>query len=160
MNLENHLPLPYRPNAGLVVLNHDGLVFAGQRLDTDYDAWQMPQGGIDEGEDAKSAALRELEEETGIVSNKVSFIEQTADWLTYDFPPELVGQLCGGKYRGQKQHWFLFRFLGDDTDININTKEPEFSVWKWIEPEKLMDKIVPFKRDVYRQVFEGFKQHL
>jgi len=145
---------------GLVVMNAQGHIFAAQRLDRYMDAWQMPQGGIDKGEEPKEAALRELEEETGITPEKVDLIAQSTDWLTYELPVELIPQLWKGKYRGQKQMWFLLKFNGADADINIETEHPEFSQWTWMAPDALLDKIVPFKRDVYQAVFTEFKDHL
>ncbi|PTV95292.1 putative (di)nucleoside polyphosphate hydrolase [Rhodobacter aestuarii] len=152
--------LPYRKNVGIVLMNADGLIFAGQRIDNPGHAWQMPQGGIDAGEKPKEAALRELSEETGVRADLVEKIAKTEDWVTYDLPEELIGQIWGGKYRGQKQKWFLFRFLGQDSDVNIATEHPEFSVWQWMEPAELIEKIVPFKRAVYEQVFDTFRPHI
>jgi putative (di)nucleoside polyphosphate hydrolase len=120
----------------------------------------MPQGGIDPGEGPAEAALRELEEETGINSSKVVILAETQNWIPYELPPDLIPKLWNGKYRGQKQKWFLMRFLGEDTDIDIETEEPEFSSWKWIAPSALPDAIVPFKRDVYVAVLEAFQSHL
>ena len=148
--------LPYRKNAGVVLRNQAGLIFAGQRLDNKDAAWQMPQGGIDDGEAPQQAALRELEEETGVAPTKVKFIAQTDDWLTYDLPVELIPNLWKGRFRGQAQLWFLFDFIGDDTDINIATKEPEFSEWQWLSAPELVQKIVPFKVEMYQQVFSAF----
>ncbi len=152
--------LPYRRNVGLVLLNADGLVFAGQRIDNPGSAWQMPQGGIDKGEKPREAALRELREETGVRPDLVEKLAKTEDWLTYDLPPELIGSIWGGRYRGQQQKWFLFRFLGTDSDVNIATEHPEFSVWQWMHPDTLVERIVPFKRAVYEQVFDAFRDHL
>ena len=152
--------LPYRPNVGIVVLNQFGQIFAAQRLDRYMDAWQMPQGGIDKGEDPEIAALRELEEETGITADLVSPVAQSKGWLPYELPHELVPQLWKGKYRGQEQKWFLYRFLGRDQDINIETEHPEFSRWTWMTPDELISKIVPFKQDVYSAVFEEFGEFL
>ena len=152
--------LPYRPNVGIMLVNRDGRVFVAQRLDSENDAWQMPQGGIDKGEDPRAAALRELQEETGVSPDLVRIEAQTPDWLCYDFPHELAPRTCGGKYRGQKQRWFLMRFLGDDNQIDIETEHPEFSRWEWIDPADLVDRIVPFKRDVYAQVLREFSGHL
>jgi putative (di)nucleoside polyphosphate hydrolase len=149
--------LGYRPCVGIMLVNMDGKVFVGQRLDNEVEAWQMPQGGIDEGEDAKSAALRELNEETGIVHNDVEIIARAKEEHFYDLPPELIGKLWGGKYRGQRQYWFLARFVGSDADINIKTKHPEFREWKWASPETLPDMIVPFKRKLYRDILQEFR---
>ncbi len=160
MTEEERLKLPYRKNVGMAVINSDGHVFAGQRLDSDYEAWQMPQGGIDDGETADVAAKRELWEETGIVENHIDIIATSTDWLRYDFPPELAAKLWRGGYRGQEQKWYLMRFLGADADINIVTEHPEFSTWKWMAPEELMSKIVPFKRQLYVQVFDEFTPYL
>ncbi|WP_444463673.1 RNA pyrophosphohydrolase [Rhodobacter capsulatus] len=160
MTPEKLAALPYRKNVGLVLINAKGLIFAGQRIDNPGHAWQMPQGGIDAGERPKEAALRELQEETGVRPDLVEKIAKTEDWLVYDLPEELIGNIWGGKYRGQKQKWFLFRFLGQDSDVNIATEHPEFSVWRWMEPAELVEKIVPFKRAVYEQVFDIFAEHL
>lgn len=160
MTPEELAALPYRKNVGLVLINAEGLIFAGQRIDNPGHAWQMPQGGIDAGERPKEAALRELQEETGVRPDLVEKIAKTEDWLVYDLPEELIGTIWGGKYRGQKQKWFLFRFLGQDSDVNIATEHPEFSVWRWMEPAELVEKIVPFKRAVYEQVFDSFAEHL
>lgn len=149
--------LPYRPCAGIMLANGDGLIFVGQRIDNPgSDAWQMPQGGIDEGEDPRDAALRELIEETGVPTDLVSIIAQTREELFYDLPEELLGKLWGGKWRGQRQHWFLMRFLGQDSDINIETRHPEFSNWKWTTPESLPGLIVPFKKRLYEHVVREF----
>src|SRR3712207_6268250 len=123
--------LPYRPGAGVMLLNREGKVFVAQRLDSSLDAWQMPQGGLDEGEDPQEGALRELEEETGIPSDKVEVIDRCPVELFYDLPDELIGKLWGGRWRGQRQSWFLCRFLGEDRDIDIETENPEFRAWKW-----------------------------
>ena len=152
--------LPYRANVGVMVLSKSGDVFVAQRLEHYANAWQMPQGGIDPGEGPAEAALRELEEETGINSSKVVILAETQNWIPYELPPDLIPKLWNGKYRGQKQKWFLMRFLGEDTDIDIETEEPEFSSRKWIAPSALPDAIVPFKRDVYVAVLEAFQSHL
>ena len=152
--------LPYRPCAGVMLLNHDGKVFVGQRIDNLADAWQMPQGGIDKGEDAETAARRELGEETGIASDKVELIADAGRDFDYDLPPDLAGKVWGGKYRGQRQRWFLFRFLGQDSDIDIATPHPEFRAWRWAGPDELEHLIVPFKRDLYRDVVAAFAAHL
>ncbi len=152
--------LPYRPCVGIVLINARGEIFAGQRLDSTADAWQMPQGGIDDGEKPRQAALRELWEETGVTADLVEFVAKTEGWVTYDLPPELLGKVWGGKYRGQKQKWFLFRYLGRDDQVNIATDHPEFSRWRWIGAEEMVASIVPFKRDVYAQVVAAFRPHL
>lgn len=152
--------LPYRPCVGVVLINPSGLIFAGQRIDSDSPAWQMPQGGIDAGEKPRAAALRELGEETGVGADQVDFVAKTPDWLTYDLPPELLGKVWGGKYRGQKQRWFLFRFHGSDSDIRIDTPHPEFKAWKWVQADEMLAAIVPFKRAVYGQVIDAFRGHL
>ena len=152
--------LPYRPCVGVMVLNAAGDVFVGQRLDRDYQAWQMPQGGVDPGEDPEQAALRELEEETGITRDLVTVEAQTKGWLPYELPHELVPKLWKGKFRGQEQKWFLLRFHGSDDQVNIETSEPEFSAWKWIAPAVMLDGIVPFKRSVYEQVLREFGDHV
>lgn len=144
--------LGYRPCVGIVLANAKGQIFAGQRLDFASDAWQMPQGGIDKGEDAQTAALRELAEETGLPARAVQIEAQTAEWITYELPDDLIPKLWGGRYRGQKQMWFLMRLVGDEALINIQTQIPEFSRWQWMAPKDLLASIVPFKRDVYASV--------
>ncbi|MDH7637941.1 RNA pyrophosphohydrolase [Sphingomonas oryzagri] len=148
--------LPYRPAAGIMLVNAEGKVFVGQRLDSTAEAWQMPQGGVDPGEDVEQAAFRELEEETGIPRHLVEIVARAAEDLDYDLPPELVGKLWKGKYRGQRQAWFLMRFLGTDADVAIETAHPEFRAWKWAEPSELPDMIVPFKRALYQNVLRAF----
>lgn len=152
--------LPYRPCVGLMVLNMAGEVFVGQRLDRDYDAWQMPQGGVDPGEEPRDAALRELEEETGITRDLVTIEAETADWLPYELPRDLVPKLWKGRFRGQEQKWFLLRFRGTDDQVNIQTAEPEFKEWRWLTPDEMLDGIVPFKREVYARVVSEFGDRL
>lgn len=152
--------LPYRPCVGVMLINPQGMIFAGQRFDNPVPAWQMPQGGIDEGEKPRAAALRELWEETGVTGELVEFVAKTDDWVTYDLPPELLGKVWGGKYRGQRQKWFLFRFLGEDRQVNINTDHPEFSKWCWIGADEMIAAIVPFKRKVYEAVVQAFRPYL
>ncbi len=156
-SMPNDQPLSYRPCVGIMLVNTEGRVFVGQRLDNEVEAWQMPQGGIDEGEEPKAAALRELNEETGIDREHVEIIATAREEHFYDLPPELVGKLWGGKYRGQRQFWYLARFLGTDENIDIATDHPEFRAWKWIEPETLPDLIVPFKRKLYRDILQEFR---
>ena len=152
--------LPYRPCVGVMLINAEGLVFAGQRLVNPAPAWQMPQGGIDEGEKPREAAYRELWEETGIPRELVEFIGKTHGWVTYDLPPELLGKVWGGKYRGQKQKWFLLRYLGRDDQVDIATEHPEFAKWRWIAADDMLASIVPFKRAVYEEVIRSFRAHL
>ena len=160
MASDAHDALPYRLNVGIMLINHDGLVFVGQRRDNHSDAWQMPQGGIDDGENPKEAALRELHEETGIPANLVQVLEVSENWISYDLPKDLISQLWGGRFRGQKQKWYLMRFLGSDTEVNIQTETPEFSAWKWIPPDALVENIVPFKKSVYQKVLSEFSKTL
>lgn len=152
--------LPYRPCVGVMLVNAQGRVFVGKRIDNkEGDAWQMPQGGIDEGEELHPAALRELYEETGIPAGLVTIIAESREEHLYDLPGELLGKLWGGRYRGQRQRWLLLRFNGEDTDVNLEAhRHPEFLDWKWVEPEQLPDMIVPFKKRVYRQVVEEFRE--
>ncbi|MCQ0093911.1 RNA pyrophosphohydrolase [Roseovarius sp. M141] len=152
--------LPYRPCVGVMLVNRDGHVFVGQRIDTKEPAWQMPQGGIDPGEDARAAAVRELAEETGVTPDLVRIEAETAGWVRYDLPHDLVARMWKGRYRGQEQKWFLARFRGDDSQINILTAHPEFSHWCWLSPADLPRHIVPFKRAVYTAVLEEFAPHL
>ena len=143
-----------------MLLNSKGQVFVGARIDNTDEAWQMPQGGIDDGEQPWATALRELEEETGIAPHLVERIAASPERIKYDLPAELRGKLWGGKYAGQDQDWYLARFLGQDSDINIATAHPEFREWKWIEPRLLPDLIVPFKRELYRQLLAEFSDYL
>ena len=151
--------LPYRPCVGVMLVNGDGHAFVGKRIDNrEGDFWQMPQGGIDDGEALHDAALRELWEETGVEAEHVTLLAQTREELFYDLPEELVGKLWKGRYRGQRQHWLLARFSGNDEHIRIDAHDPaEFCEWKWIAPALLPDLIVPFKKRVYRSVLEEFR---
>ncbi len=148
--------LPYRPGVGAMLVNSDGLVFVGQRIDSSLDAWQMPQGGVDPGEEPDDAVLRELEEETGVAPSLVEIVACGVAPYDYDLPADLIKTVWKGKYRGQRQHWYLLRFLGEDTDINIATAHPEFNQWQWVAPEALVDLIVPFKRDLYAAIVAEF----
>ncbi|HEX8379662.1 MAG TPA: RNA pyrophosphohydrolase [Allosphingosinicella sp.] len=152
--------LPYRPAVGVMLLNREGKVWVGQRLDSTLEAWQMPQGGLDEGEEAEEGALRELEEETGIGRDKVEIVARHGEELYYDLPEELVGKLWKGRWRGQRQTWFLARFLGSDSDVHIDTPEPEFRAWRWADPADLPSMIVPFKKKLYEDVVAAFREWL
>ena len=146
--------LPYRPCAGVVLINREALVFTGERIDTPG-AWQMPQGGIDKGETPAEAALRELEEEIGVPAKLAKILEETEDWVYYDFPPDLKRRLPG-PYVGQRQKWFALRFLGSDSDIRLDLHTPEFDAWRWAELEATPPLIIPFKRPVYETVVTRF----
>lgn len=152
--------LPYRPCAGVMLLNAKGEVFVGQRLDSVVEAWQMPQGGIDPGEAPLDAAIRELGEEAGIAPGHIELVAEAPDELFYDLPDDLIGRIWKGKWRGQRQRWFLFRFTGTDADVNIQTAEPEFRAWQWVQPSQLPDLIVPFKRDLYARLLDIFGEAL
>ena len=150
----------YRRGVGVMLLNSEGKVWVGARIDNSADAWQMPQGGIDEGEEPWATALRELEEETGISAGLVERIAECPERLRYTLPPELVGVIWKEPWVGQEQDWFLCRFLGPDTDVNIATPHPEFREWRWVEPKQLPDLIVPFKRELYRRLLADFADYL
>jgi len=156
---KSHSGLPYRPCVGVMLVNGGGKVFVGKRIDNkEGDAWQMPQGGMDDGEDILSAGLRELGEETGVSEANATLIARAKEELLYDLPDELVGTLWGGKYRGQRQFWLLMRFTGADEEIDLEAHNPpEFCEWKWVDPELLPELIVPFKKRVYRAVLEEFR---
>ena len=152
--------LPYRRCVGAVLFNRDGLVWVGKRIpksgDNFTDAWQMPQGGIDDGEDSQISVFRELHEETGIDAAEI--IAETSGWLTYELPEHLRGISWGGKYRGQKQKWYALRYLGEDQDFDLNAFDtPEFSSWRWVRLEEVLELIVPFKHDVYKQLVSEFR---
>jgi putative (di)nucleoside polyphosphate hydrolase len=155
--IERHIDpteLPYRPCVGMMLFNRAGKIFVGKRIDQSVEAWQMPQGGIDQGEDPKAAALRELEEEIG--TRNVAVLREHKDWLAYELPPELIGVAWEGRYRGQRLKWFALRFLGADGEIDLNTIHPEFSEWKWVDADELLRLIVPFKRETYAKVVTAF----
>ena len=156
----NDSTLPYRPCAGVMLLNRNGQVFVGQRIDSTVEAWQMPQGGIDEGEDAETAAIRELGEETGVLPDKVELVAVAPEELFYDLPPDMIGKVWKGKWRGQRQRWFLYRFLGEDSDVDIATKHQEFRAWRWVDPAELPAIIVPFKKALYEDVLAAFAEQL
>lgn len=158
MSDDDHL---YRRAVGVMLLNSAGKVFVGARIDNPEDSWQMPQGGIDKGEEPWPAALRELEEETGITPGLVERVAQCTEPLRYDLPDEWRPRLWGGKWKGQQQHWFLARFLGSDADVRLDAAgHAEFRAWRWVEPRELPDLIVPFKRELYRRLLEEFGDHL
>lgn len=147
--------LPYRPCVGLMLINAEGKVFVGRRIDQTVEGWQMPQGGIDKGETPEQAAMRELKEETG--TDKAEIVGTHPDWLNYDLPPHLIGVALHGKYRGQTQKWFALRFTGTDSDINLVTQEPEFATWRWVDMDELLSMVVSFKRDTYKKVVAVFQ---
>jgi putative (di)nucleoside polyphosphate hydrolase len=149
----------YRRGVGVMLINEHRHVFVGRRIDNRDEAWQMPQGGIDKGEEPWPAALRELEEETGIPPHLVEKLAGHPQQLRYDIPEAIASRLWGGKWKGQLQDWYLARFLGTDAEVNIQTKHPEFSHWKWVEPHLLPELIVPFKRDMYRTIVAGFQSY-
>ncbi len=150
----------YRPGVGVMLLNRERKVWVGQRLDSTLEAWQMPQGGLDPGESPLEGAYRELEEETGIPSRLVELVDQAKEELTYDLPEDLIGKIWKKPWRGQRQTWFLMRFLGEDQDVDIATPDPEFRAWKWAEPNELPALIVPFKKKLYEDLVDAFADWL
>jgi putative (di)nucleoside polyphosphate hydrolase len=152
--------LLYRPGVGVMLLNGARKVWVGQRLDSTLEAWQMPQGGLDDGEDPLEGALRELEEETGITRDLVEIVARAKEELTYDLPEDLIGKVWKQPWRGQRQTWFLARFLGEDGDVNIATPDPEFRAWKWADPAEIPSLIVPFKKKLYQDIVEAFAEWL
>jgi putative (di)nucleoside polyphosphate hydrolase len=147
----------YRRGVGIMLLNPAGEAFVGRRIDTPITAWQMPQGGIDPGESPAAAARRELKEEIG--TDKALIVAEAREWLAYELPPEIAAAMWGGRYRGQRQKWFLMRFLGSDADIDLVGEHPEFDAWQWVVPDRLPDLIVPFKRQLYRDILAEFGPH-
>ena len=153
-------PKDYRPNVGMMIINKRKEIFVGKRIDHPSEFWQMPQGGIDSQEKPEVAALREMEEEIGIKKNKVRLIHQITDWYYYSIPKDLAQTLWKGRYKGQRQKWFLFEFKGTESDINIHTEHPEFSDYKWVTKDFLVPNIVPFKKEIYNKLLEDFKNYL
>ena len=153
--------LPYRRNVGVMLVNADGHAFVGQRMDSEFAAWQMPQGGIDKGETPREAALRELTEETGVTADLVTVEAETDGWIAYDLPHDIVPRIWKGRFKGQEQKWFLLRFHGTDDQVRIDADDhQEFSEWRWLAPDQVVSQIVPFKRPVYEQVLAAFARHL
>lgn len=150
--------LPYRPGVGIMLLNSENNVFVGKRIDTTSEAWQMPQGGIDDGEEPLAAAMREMAEEIG--TDKAEIIAESRGWYDYDLPEELIPKLWGGRFRGQRQKWFCLRFTGSGSDINIDTGHPEFCQWQWARMQELPDLIVPFKRQLYQALVDEFMEYV
>ena len=156
--MEKYRNLPLRSGVGIVVLNNENKVFVAKRIDNPKDFWQMPQGGVDKDENFLTAAFRELKEETSI--EKVELIKEIDEKTTYELPDNLIGIIWKGKYRGQEQKWFLMRFKGNDSEINLKTRHPEFLEWKWIEIDKITNTVVSFKLDVYKSIKEKVKKIL
>ena len=150
LSAEDAAQLPYRPCVGVVLTSAQGLIFAGQRADMDTPAWQMPQGGVDKGETPRDAAYRELREETGVQTDDAQFVAETADWLTYDLPLDVIPKRWGGRFRGQAQKWVHLRLMAPDTVIDLTYEDEEFSAWAWMRAEEILTAIVPFKRDIYQ----------
>ena len=153
-------PKDYRPNVGIMIINQKKEIFVGKRIDHPSNFWQMPQGGIDAQEIPSIAALREMEEEVGIKKNKVDLLTESKDWYYYSIPSDLAKTLWKGKYKGQRQKWFLYKFKGTDKDINIHTEHPEFSDYKWVTKDFLVPNIVPFKKKIYEKLLLEFKDYL
>jgi putative (di)nucleoside polyphosphate hydrolase len=150
----------YRNGVGIMLINDDKKIFVGKRIDNQSDAWQMPQGGIDAGEDEDFAMFRELQEETGINEKLVHIIKKSENYFYYNLPYKLQKKFWGGKYLGQKQRWYLLKYIGDDSMINIKLIEPEFSEWKWVEKDELLKLIVNFKRELYKNIISEFKNYI
>ena len=158
INPINYADRPYRACVGIMLINAKGQIFGGKRIDNRAEAWQMPQGGIDSGEDVETACFREMQEEIG--TNKAEILRIHPVWLNYDIPEELANRLWSGAYRGQTQKWVALRFTGSNSDIDIETEEPEFISWKWLSPEELIQRAVTFKQDVYKNLMAEFKDEL
>ena len=150
----------YRPNVGMMIINQKKEIFVGKRIDHPSNFWQMPQGGIDTQEIPSIAALREMEEEVGIKKNKVDLLTESKDWYYYSIPSDLAKTLWKGKYKGQRQKWYLYKFMGAENDINIHTEHPEFSNYKWVTKDFLVPNIVPFKKKIYEKLLLEFKDYL
>ena len=153
-------PKDYRPNVGMMIINQKKEIFVGKRIDHPSNFWQMPQGGIDAQEIPSIAALREMDEEVGIKKNKVDLLTESKDWYYYSIPSDLAKTLWKGKYKGQRQKWFLYKFKGTEEDINIHTEHPEFSDYKWVTKDFLVPNIVPFKKKIYEKLLLEFKDYL
>jgi len=153
-------PEDYRPNVGMMIINQKKEIFVGKRIDHPSNFWQMPQGGIDAQEIPSIAALREMEEEVGIKKNNVDLLTESKDWYYYSIPSDLAKTLWKGKYKGQRQKWFLYKFKGTDKDVNIHTEHPEFSDYKWVTKDFLVPNIVPFKKKIYEKLLLEFKDYL
>lgn len=151
---------PYRPCVGIILVNPQGLVFVGDRLDTKGTHWQLPQGGIDDGETPEQSAWRELYEETGITKDKARLYHMGSDWLSYEVPDDISHKIWGGKYRGQQQKWAVFQFLGHDTDIDLCVHIQEFSHWQWLDFNQIPNHIVPFKQNLYHRIVETMGQYV
>jgi len=152
MFLKKYNNLPLRLGVGIVLLNSENKIFVGKRIDNPVNSWQMPQGGVDKNENLLNAAFRELREETGV--KNVKLIKEIDTWLTYDLPKNLLGKLWNGKYRGQRQRWFVMRFIGKDEEVNVKTKNAEFKEWKWIAVDQLTNVVVDFKLQIYKKISE------
>ena len=152
MFLKKNNNLPLRLGVGIVLLNSENKIFVGKRIDNPVNSWQMPQGGVDKNENLLNAAFRELREETGV--KNVKLIKEIDTWLTYDLPKNLLGKLWNGKYRGQRQKWFVMRFIGKDEEVNVKTKNAEFKEWKWIAVDQLTNVAVDFKLQIYKKISE------
>lgn len=150
----------YRPCVGIMLFNSKREIFTAKRIDYDSSAWQMPQGGIEALEEPKEAVIRELFEETSITNQNIEYVSELEKWLYYDIPRDIISRLWNGKFKGQKQKWFLYRYIGKNNQINIDTESPEFCSWKWTPVDSLVESIVPFKKEVYKEVVKNFRKYL